>query len=209
MRCPVGKQEIRIAAGTDVSDGNILRRHTGFLQNQPVAAPQIQLEFPILLLYENFLFFSWKCFLKDLRDIAAYLIAVPADRGTHGADQILRHGAVFPSHPFYRLSGDFLRGSPPAGMNQTDGAVLRIQQENRNTVRGKYTQHQSRNIGNQSVHIRVIPRAGQSFPGILFRDDADSRGMRLIRKHKAAFLCFKIFRHPAKVFTDILFSVPS
>ena len=94
-------------------------------------------------------------------------------------------------------------------MNQTNGPVPRIQQKNRNTVRGKYTQHQTRNISNQSVHVRVIPRAGQSFPGILFRDDADSRGVRLIRKHKAVFLCLKIFRHPAKVFTDILFSVPS
>ena len=41
----MGKEPFRIAAGTDVRDGDMFRLNAGFLQNNAVGRPKIQMEF--------------------------------------------------------------------------------------------------------------------------------------------------------------------
>ena len=58
-----------------------------------------------------------------LDDVFAYFVAVLANRGADGCDEVCRGSLVGFVHGFYGCFCDVSYGSPPAGMGQTNGFV--------------------------------------------------------------------------------------
>ena len=56
-------------------------------------------------------------------DVFAYFVAVLADGGTDGCDEVCRIGVIGFLHGFYGCFCYVSYGSPPAGMGQTNGFV--------------------------------------------------------------------------------------
>ena len=85
--------------GTDIRRMDILFLHAGFLKNNLVRSPQIQLILPIFLPVKQLLVITLIKFLcKFLRHFAAHLKTVLADAWANTGGHILRSGAKCLAH---------------------------------------------------------------------------------------------------------------
>ena len=69
-------------------------------------------------------------------------------------------------------------------MNGADGLMDRIVQQHGAAVGGKDRQGQTGDVGDESIHICVVPGTEQTLPGVLCRDGADIGGVGLLTEDR-------------------------
>ena len=139
-----------------------------------------------------------------LHNLAADFKAVPADAGAYAGNYLLRTGAIILSHGIQSFLSHSVYSSSPSGVGQTNGPVNRIQQIKRNAVCIKGNQSNSRNIGNQTVYILVIPRTDNAFSFIRLCHPSHMSGMCLVRKHHIFRRRIENLCHAAVIFHHML-----
>ena len=196
------KQKAGIAVGTDIRNKNICFGNSRRKQHLAVRLPEIQLILSILLpVKQPAVQLFWKFIGKSLDHLFANLIAVPANAGADTAKNIFRRRAEFLLHLKKRRLSHAVYRSPPAGMGKTDGLLFLIEEIKGNTVGKKSNQHQSRHIGDQAVHIPVIPVNKNPFSRVRLLCPPDVCRMGLPSQHHPMLINSQGSGHPPVIFS--------
>ena len=111
--------------------------------------------------------------------------AALADGRAQGAEQILRFRAEGIVHGQGGFGRQTRRHAPPARVNGPNGPVHRVIEQNGAAVGGKDHQRKTGAIGDESVHIRIVPGEKKALAGVLVRDLADILRMGLLGENGA------------------------
>ena len=123
-------------------------------------------------------------------DIVVRFKAARADGRAQGTEQIFRLRAEGVVH-FQGSFGDQARcHAPPACVDGPYGPMHRVIEQDGAAVGGKDHQGKIGGVGDEGVHLRVVPRAEQALSGILRRNKTDVFRVGLLGENSA--LC----RHP-------------
>ena len=144
-----------------------------------------------------------KTFHKCLCHFFSYFKTVLADAWPDAGDQILRAGSKGFFHGIYGTLSHSVYSAPPTGMGKADGFMFRIHKIQRHTVCIKGCQCKIRHIGDQSVHICVIPLSHYTFSSVFFCHKAHIGGMGLLGCHHAVPVNSQCLCHTGIVFQHI------
>jgi len=89
--------------------------------------------------------------LKLGGDFGADFVTAAADRRTDGGEEAGWICAELHVHPANRFDDDALESAAPAGMNGGDGALFRIDEENRDAVGGLHTEQEAGTVGGGGI----------------------------------------------------------
>ena len=89
----MGKEFLRIAAGTEIGHGNLLFGDSRLQEYLQICLPQIQIDIALPISVEDPVAAGRKSFRENLRYFLSDLIAVTADGRPDGADQVLSPAA--------------------------------------------------------------------------------------------------------------------
>ena len=98
--------------------------------------------------------------------------------------------------------------APPTGVNGADGLMNGIVQQHGAAVGGKDRQGQTGDVGDESIHICVVPGTEQTLPGVLCRDGADIGGVGLLTQHRFGFVQFQNGEKAMVIFPQLFRAVP-
>lgn len=118
-------------------------------------------------------------------DIIVRFKAAGADGRTQGAEQVCRlraKGVVHFQGGFGRDAGS---GAAPACVDGSNGPMHRIKEQDGAAIGGKDHQRKTGAIGDESVHIRIVPGVEEALAGVLVRDLADILRMGLLSENGA------------------------
>ena len=98
--------------------------------------------------------------------------------------------------------------APPTGVNGADGLMDGIVQQHGAAVGGKDRQGQVRDVGDESIHICVVPGTEQTLPGVLCRDGADIGGVGLLTEDRTGLVQAQNGEKAAVIFPQLFRAVP-
>lgn len=84
-------------------------------------------------------------------DFGADFVAAGADAGADGGYEVARVGGEVHLHGTNGFGDDAGERAAPTGVNGGDGALFRVDQEDRNAVSGLHGEEEARTIGHQSI----------------------------------------------------------
>ena len=137
---------------------------------------------------------------KFLSHLRSYLKAILADAWPDACDHIHRIRSVLTVHGLQGRFSHAVHGSAPAGMGQADCLMNRVHKVQRDTVRIKRHQRNTRNVGDQSVHILVIPLFPDAFSCVCFCHGPHVYRMCLIGKYHTIHIGTQNRCHAAVIF---------
>ena len=181
MACPMGKQQIRITAGTKIRYRQMFRKDPCIPQHNLITFPQIQLIFSTALFDQDLTLMTGKLFCKDRCHIFTYFITVLTDGRSNGGKNFSGVTMKFPAHHLDGMLPHSSDRSSPPGMRKSDRMVYGIYKIKRYTVSVKSCQNQSRFIRHQPVHIRIRPLLSHTIAPAASIHPPDIRRMGLIR----------------------------
>ena len=112
----MGVEEIGVAAGAEIGGEDIFFTYATGEEVLVAGFPEVPVE--------EFFVEGFRISLAEFfDDVFAYFVAVLADGGTDGCDEVCRVCVIGFLHGFYGCFCDVSYSSPPAGMGQTDGFV--------------------------------------------------------------------------------------
>ncbi len=139
-------------------------------------------------------------------NFGADFVAAAADRRADGGEEAAGLGAELHLHLADGFDDDALQRAAPAGMDGSDGAFFRIDEENGDTVGGLHTEKETGAVGDRSV----ARHGGQATPrlGGLGVEKMDDIGMDLFQRDELDLGCGKGGLETAAVFKDVFSIVP-
>ena len=196
-----------MAGGADAGKLGVRRRKSGPQQPLAVQSCQIHIVFRPLGL-DIGLRVRPQGGPHGFRHIAVRLKAAPADAGPQSCQQVLRPGTVGFCHGLDGLGGDPGGTAPPARVSGADGLPDGVVQQNGAAVGGKDRQGQVWHVGDEGVHVRIVPGTGDAFSSVLLRDPADVVGMGLLAQHRPVLIQPQNGEEAAVVFPEGFRAVP-
>ena len=133
-------------------------------------------------------------------DFGADFVAAATDGWADGGKQIARLGFEMHLQLADGFDDDAPEGTAPAGMNGGDGALLGIDEENRNAVGGLDAQEEAGAVGDGGIALAGLGRRGV--------DQMDDIGMDLLQRNELEIGCAKGGLEAAAVFEDVFLGVP-
>jgi len=114
-------------------------------------------------------------------DLRADFVAAAADRGADGGEQVGGLGFELHLHLADGFDDDALERAAPSGVNGSDGALFRIDEENRNTVGGLHAKEKAGAVGDGGIASARIGRRGV--------EKMDYIGMDLLQRNEFEVRC--------------------
>ena len=124
-------------------------RHANGFELQPIAQRQVDVPFLIMATDSRHLKAG---LLKSLIDLIAHLEAIETDTWAYLGHHLLRLRAIRPRHLGDSSLYDALYSPPPASVNGTDGLMLRVVEQYRDTVGCRDTDAYVADISHQGIH---------------------------------------------------------
>ena len=93
-------------------------------------------------------------------------------------------------------------------MNGADGLMDGIVQQHGAAVGGKDRQGQTGDVGDESIHICVVPGTEQTLPGVLCRDGADVGCVGLLTEDRTGLVQAQSGEKAAVSFPQLFLAVP-
>ncbi len=133
-------------------------------------------------------------------DFGADFVAAAANRWPDGGEEVGGVGFELHLHLADGFDDDALESAAPAGMNGGDGALFRIDQENRDAIGGLDTQEKPGTVCDGGV-----PSARFGGCGV---EKVDDVGMDLLERNEFEVRCAEGGLEAAAVFEDVFLGVP-
>ena len=138
--------------------------------------------------------------LKLGGDFGADFVAAAADGRADAGEEIGGPGFELHLHLADGFDDDALERAAPSGVNCCDGALLRIDEENRDTVGGLDGKQKAGAVGDGSVSAARFGGRGV--------EKMDDVGMDLFQRNELEVGCAESGLEAASIFEDVFFSVP-
>ncbi len=138
--------------------------------------------------------------LKLGGNFSADFVAAAADGRADGGKEAGGLAAELHLHLADGFDNDALEGAAPTGMDGSDGARFRVDEEDRDAISGLYSEKQT-----GTVRGRSIAATGFGGRGV---EDMDYVGVDLFQRDELEIGCAEGGLEPVAVFDDVFFGVP-